>query len=285
MRHGNKVNHLGRKYAHRKALLSNLACSLIEHKRIKTTLAKAKELRKYVEPLLTKAKNNTTHNRRTVFGRLRSKFVITELFDEVALKIANRPGGYTRIVRLGRRAGDAAEICLIELVDYNELLLKDKAGDGSAAKKTRRSKRKNVTAPVAAAATAVAEMVQNKVETVVETVSEVVATVEENITASPDLSMANELMGKKVQYNDLKVVEGIGPAIEGLLHAAGITTWAELAAAPVERIEQILDEAGSRFSTHNPATWSKQAQMAHDGAWAELKAYQDELDGGKEVTE
>lgn len=119
MRHNRKINHLGRKSAHRKALLSNMACSLILHKRIRTTLAKAKALRLYVEPLLTKSKEDTTHSRRIVFSYLRQKEVVSELFGEVAQKIANRPGGYTRILKLGNRLGDNAEMCMIELVDYN----------------------------------------------------------------------------------------------------------------------------------------------------------------------
>ena len=119
MRHNRKINHLGRKSAHRKALLSNMACPLILHKRIRTTLAKAKALRLYVEPLLTKSKEDTTHSRRIVFSYLRQKEVVSELFGEVAQKIANRPGGYTRILKLGNRLGDNAEMCMIELVDYN----------------------------------------------------------------------------------------------------------------------------------------------------------------------
>jgi large subunit ribosomal protein L17 len=138
MRHGKKFNHLGRKAAHRQALLSNMASSLIIHKRISTTLAKAKELRKYVEPLITKAKDNTTHSRRVVFSYLQNKDSVTELFDEIAGKIAGRPGGYTRILKTGSRLGDNSEMAIIELVDYNELMLKD----SSAAKaKTRRSRR------------------------------------------------------------------------------------------------------------------------------------------------
>ena len=124
MRHNKKFNHLGRKAAHRHAMLSNMACSLIMHKRIKTTLAKAKALRMYVEPLLTHAKEDTTANRRLVFAKLKQKEVVTELFQNVAEKIANRPGGYTRILRTGFRLGDAAEMCIIELVDYNENMLK-----------------------------------------------------------------------------------------------------------------------------------------------------------------
>ncbi len=135
MRHNKKFNHLGRKAAHRKAMLSNMACSLIEHKRISTTLAKAKALRMYVEPLLTRAKEDTTANRRLVFAELKQKEVVTELFRNVATKIADRPGGYTRILRTGFRLGDAAEMCIIELVDYNENMLKETK---KAAKKTTR---------------------------------------------------------------------------------------------------------------------------------------------------
>lgn len=120
MRHGKKINHLGRTDSHRKAMLANMASSLIEHKRITTTLAKAKALRTYVEPILTKSKNDTTHSRRTVFSYLQNKEVVTTLFREVAEKIATRPGGYTRIVKLGNRLGDNAEMAIIELVDFNE---------------------------------------------------------------------------------------------------------------------------------------------------------------------
>ena len=120
MRHAKKNNHLSRKAPHRKAMLSNMACSLIEHKRIKTTVAKAKALRKFVEPLITKSKSDTTHSRRIVFSYLRQKDVVTELFGDVASKVSQRPGGYTRILKLGNRLGDNAQMCFIELVDYNE---------------------------------------------------------------------------------------------------------------------------------------------------------------------
>ncbi|MFZ4581049.1 MAG: 50S ribosomal protein L17 [Paludibacter sp.] len=137
MRHNKKFNHLGRKTAHRKAMLSNMAISLIEHKRIATTLAKAKALRVYVEPLLNKAKDDTTHSRRLVFANLQNKEAVTELFQNISLKIADRPGGYTRILRTGFRLGDNAEMCIIELVDYNENMLKEKATKKAA--RTRRS--------------------------------------------------------------------------------------------------------------------------------------------------
>lgn len=137
MRHGKKVNHLGRKSAHRKSMLANMACSLIEHKRINTTTAKAKALKQFVEPLITKSKEDTTHNRRIVMSRLRQKEAVAELFRDVAAKVGDRPGGYTRIIKLGNRLGDNADMAMIELVDYNELYNAGK----SAKKTTRRSRR------------------------------------------------------------------------------------------------------------------------------------------------
>lgn len=249
MRHGNKQNHLGRTFSHRKAMLSNMAASLILHKRIETTLAKAKELRKYVEPLLTKSKDDSTHSRRVVFSYLNDKESVKELFNVVADKIANRPGGYTRIIKLGTRLGDAAETCLIELVDFNEALLLADADTKAA--KTRRSRRggKKVAgeAPVA-----VAEP----------------AAIEEVVEAQ--------------EKDDLEKIEGIGPKISDVLVAAGITTFAQLAAATPEAIREHLDNAGSQFASHDPATWPKQAQLAADGKWDELKTLQDELLGGRE---
>ncbi len=142
MNHGKKFNHLGRKTGHRRALLSNMASSLILHKRIETTTAKAKALRKYIEPLLTKSKNDTTHSRRVVFSYLLDKYAVTELFREVAPKIADRPGGYTRIIKTGFRLGDNADMCFIELVDYNELMTKDSTSTGAKKKRTRRAGKK-----------------------------------------------------------------------------------------------------------------------------------------------
>lgn len=140
MRHGKKINHLGRTSTHRKALLSNLASSLILNKRLSTTVAKAKALRKYVEPLLTKAKTDSTHSRRTVFSYLQNKESIKVLFDEVAEKISSRPGGYTRILKTGNRLGDNADMCIIELVDYNETYTSGSTKTGAKAK-TRRSRK------------------------------------------------------------------------------------------------------------------------------------------------
>ena len=163
MRHGNKVNHLGRKSDHRKAMLSNMANSLIEHKRINTTVAKAKALRGYVEPLITKSKTDSTHSRRTVFSYLKNKDAVSSLFRDIAPKVATRSGGYTRIIRTGFRLGDNAEMCMIELVDFNELLLA-----AAAPKKTTRRSRKST----AANTTDSVSTDENQVESSIEDTSE-----------------------------------------------------------------------------------------------------------------
>jgi large subunit ribosomal protein L17 len=206
MRHGKKFNHLGRTTPHRKAMLANMASSLILHKRINTTLAKAKALRVYVEPLITKSKDDSTHSRRTVFSYLQDKEAVAELFREVAVKIASRPGGYTRILKTGNRLGDNADMCMMELVDYNENLLGTK--EAPKAKTTRRKKaapkKTDEAAPVAEAkapkkakAKAV-EKTESKVETKVEAKAEetakpVVAEVEETPKAiAPEVEPADE---------------------------------------------------------------------------------------------
>ena len=154
MRHRKKVNHLGRKSAHRKSMLANMACSLIEHKRINTTVAKAKALRVFVEPIITKSKSDTTHNRRLAFAKLRDKYAVTELFREVAPKVADREGGYTRIIKLGHRLGDAAEMAMIELVDFNDIY----SPKGKKKKKsTRRGRSKSTEAEVKTEAPVVEE--------------------------------------------------------------------------------------------------------------------------------
>ena len=186
MRHGNKVNHLGRKTGHLKAMLSNMACSLLEHKRITTTLAKAKSLRVFVEPILTKSKNDTTHSRRLVFSHLQNKEVVTELFRDIALKIATRNGGYTRIIRTGFRLGDNAEMCIIELVDYNDIYTNEKAK-----KTTRRSRRGGgATTPSVSGETDVEDVVSDEVvaeetvvqDVIVEEVASEEAVVEDTVT-------------------------------------------------------------------------------------------------------
>jgi len=186
MRHGKKVNHLGRKSAHRKAMLANMACSLIEHKRINTTVAKAKALKQFIEPLITKSKaenNQTTekgtHNRRIAFKNLRDKYAVTELFGSVSDKVGERPGGYTRIIKLGNRLGDNADMAMIELVDYNEVY---NAGKTAKKKTTRRSRRgKKADEAVVEKATETA-VVEEAVEVVTEEIKETEAVETEEAT-------------------------------------------------------------------------------------------------------
>ena len=180
MRHGKKVNHLGRTAEHRKAMLANMASSLIEHKRINTTVAKAKALRKYIEPLITKSKDDTTHSRRVVFSQLKNKHAVTELFREVAVKVGNRPGGYTRIIRTGNRLGDNAEMCLIELVDFNELY---SVNEPTKKKRSRRGGKKttDATAPAANPAVEAETAVDEAAETAV--VEETTVVKEEETTS------------------------------------------------------------------------------------------------------
>jgi large subunit ribosomal protein L17 len=191
MRHNNKTKSLGRKSGHRKALMANLACNLIEHKRINTTLAKGKALRTYVEPLITKSKTDSTHSRRVVFSLLQNKEAVSELFREVGPKVADRPGGYTRIIKTGSRQGDGAEMCMIELVDFNELYGKEEK------KKTRRRRGgKNTSTETASTATpatdktkaeAPAEAADTKAETTVETPEEAPAKAEKPAEAEAEV--------------------------------------------------------------------------------------------------
>lgn len=192
MRHNKKVNHLGRKSAHRKAMLANMASSLLIHKRISTTLAKARALRMYVEPLITKAKDDTTHSRRVVFSYLQDKEAVSELFREISAKIADRPGGYTRILKTGNRLGDNAEMCIMELVDYNEAMLAAK--EDAAKSKKRRSRRggakkDEVAAPVKAKATEKAKPAAVKEEVKVVEDAEVVEEVVEAPVAETETTV------------------------------------------------------------------------------------------------
>jgi large subunit ribosomal protein L17 len=220
MRHGKKVNHLGRTHSHRAAMLSNMACSLIEHKRITTTIAKAKALRVYVEPILTKSKDDTTHARRTAFSYLKSKESVTELFRVIAPKIADRPGGYTRIIRTGYRLGDNAEMCMIELVDFNEIY-----GAGETKKTTTRRSRRggSTTAPKAATAPAA-----DATETAVEEAPE--AVVEETPAATEEAPVA-----------EAEVVEET-PAAEVVEEAPAAEAATEEAPAADETPEAPADE-------------------------------------------
>ena len=210
MRHGKKFNHLGRTASHRAALLSNMASSLILHKRIETTVAKAKELRKYVEPLITKSKDDSTNNRRVVFAYLQNKESVKELFGIVSEKVANRPGGYTRIIKLGNRLGDNAEICFIELVDFNETML---AASAEKAGKTRRSRRggaKKEEGTEAIAAAPVAEAPSAEVVEDAVVVEEVVAAEEVAEVAAETEVAAEEVADVAPEV----VVEEEAPAAE-----------------------------------------------------------------------
>lgn len=215
MRHGNSINHLSRTYGHRKAMLRNMAVSLILHKRINTTLAKAKELRKFVEPVLTRSKADTMHNRRMVFADLQDKEAVKELFGQIAEKIATRPGGYTRIIKTGFRLGDAAEMCMMELVDFNELLL---AESGSRkAKTTRRSRsssssRKATTSSLEASAHVSAADVAMTAPEIAEAIAPEVAPEE----VSPEEVVSEATVDEDAEVKDAPVqTSAEGPSVDG----------------------------------------------------------------------
>jgi len=196
MRHGKKFNHLSRKTAHRKAMLSNMACSLIEHKRIKTTLAKAKALRKFVEPLITKSKTDTTHSRRIVFSHLRQKEVVAELFGDIASKVATRNGGYTRILRIGNRLGDNAQMCFIELVDYNETYVTEKTK-----KKTKSTRRSGGARKVSAATPAIEKAIVVEETKSDETILEKSKT-EEVVAGKTEAQAAGNVVEEKIKATE-----------------------------------------------------------------------------------
>ena len=222
MRHGNKLNHLGRKSAHRKAMLSNMACSLIEHKRISTTIAKAKALRVYVEPLLTKSKTDSTHSRRIVFSYLQSKEIVSELFRDVAPKIATRNGGYTRIIRLGYRLGDNAEMCMIELVDFNEIYTNE-----AVKKTTRRSRRGGSTSTGAVTTDFVAD-------------AEVV--VEESTTVSDEV-VAEEVVAEEAVAEEVVAEEAVAEEAVAEEVVAEEAVAEEVVAEEVVAEEAVAEEA------------------------------------------
>ena len=253
MRHRIKGRKLGRTTSHRTATLRSLATALIRHKKITTTVAKAKQTRLFVEPLITKAKNDTVHSRRLIARHIQDRKVVQELFGEVIPKIGDRPGGYTRVVKLGNRVGDAAEMAIIELVDYNDL------GKPKKEKKTKKSEKKKEK--------------ETKVETFEETADEIVEEKSKPKKAKKPV--------KKKEVDDLSKIEGIGPKISELLQEAGIKTFAQLASTKSEKISEILAEAGSRYKSHDPTTWPKQAKLAADEKWDDLKKLQDELKGGR----
>ena len=268
-------------------MLSNMATSLLMHKKITTTVAKAKALRVYVEPILTKSKTDSTHSRRMVFSELQDKEIVTELFRDIAPKIANRNGGYTRIIRLGYRLGDNAEMCMIELVDFNELYTNDGVN-----KTTRRSRSKGGKKTTEGATTETVETatedatdapevvvvgtVEAKAEEVTavveETKAEVVEEVKEDAVAKAKAPKA------EAKADDLTKIEGVGPKIAETLVAAGLATFADVAASTPEKIAEIIADVKGG---HTPDSWPKQAGMAAEGKWDELKKWQDAMDGGK----
>jgi len=213
MRHGKRVNHLGRKKQHRVLMLRNMASSLILHKRIKTTLAKAKALRRFVEPLITRGKVNSTHNRRMCFRNLQQKEAVAELFTDVAARVGDRPGGYTRIVRIGTRYGDNAEMCIIELVDYNEVYTPErKASTGK--KKTRRRRRGSGTKTTeAAAATTAAVAAETVEETVSEEIQETTTEVVEDVQQATEETLV-DAVEEEVQQPDAEVAEQVEQTTE-----------------------------------------------------------------------
>jgi len=254
MRHRIKGRKLGRSTSHRIATLRSLATALIKHKKIKTTLAKAKQTRLFVEPIITKAKKGSVHARRLVARDIQDRQVLQELFSEVVEKIGDRPGGYTRVVKLGTRLGDAAEMAIIELVDFNDTGVKT-------TKKTKAKKTPN-------------KKVKEKVAIADEPKEEKVKT-EVKETTKPEKNI-----DAKVEVDDLKKIEGIGPKISDILNNSGIFTFTDLANSKADDIRKMLSDAGGRFASHNPETWAAQSKLAADGKWDELKKWQDELDGG-----
>ena len=237
MRHNKKINHLGRTSSHREAMLSNMASSLIKHKRIFTTTAKAKSLRKYVEPLITKSKEDTTHSRRVAFSYLQDKVAVTELFTEISKKVGERPGGYTRIIKTGNRLGDNAAMCFIELVDFNENMLKDTK---KAAAKTRRSRSKKTTDATATTPASKkeskpaeeAKAVAKKAEAAVEKVEEVVEAAAENI----------ETIAEEVVEKIEEVVEAAAEKVEEVAEEV-VEKVEEVAEAAAENVEEIAEAA------------------------------------------
>ena len=226
MRHGKKFNHLGRKKGHREAMLMNMACSLIEHKRINTTVAKAKALRKFVEPLINRSKEDSTHSRRMVFRYLQSKDAVNELFREVAPKVADRPGGYTRILKTGQRLGDAADMCFIELVDYNENMLKDPKT--SKKKRSRRSGKKGGEAPSADATTEKTTTTEAKDSAVEDAVivEEVAADTVAQVADATEKEEAKAVVEEKVEAGAKPVAE----------------SETETVAEAVDKVEEIRSE-------------------------------------------
>lgn len=254
MRHRKSFNHLGRKPAHRKAMLSNMAVSLILHKRITTTTAKAKALRSYVEPLLTKAKDDTTHSRRVVFSYLQDKDAVSELFREVSPKIADRPGGYTRILKIGNRPGDNADMAIIELVDYNENLVSQKPVGKSAGKRRRRGGSKTA-APVAVADTTVEE-------------ADVTETAEDISTTDTSTDTAEEVI-------EDKVVEEVAEEVVEISTAEEVAEDAVEEGIAEEEVEDKVEEVSAEAASEETAEPEAEEESG-DSETEEIKEDTDE---------
>ena len=254
MRHRLKGSNLGRTTSHKTATMRSLATALIKHKKIKTTIAKAKEMRLFVEPLITKAKVDSVHARRIVSRDIKDKEVVKELFNEVIPKIGSRPGGYTRIIKLGNRLGDSAEMAYLELVDFSDVIPKKTSKESSKSTSEKSAKK-----------------VKDKSDTKNETKSK-------KISSKSKKAESN----KNSSADDLTKIEGIGPKIAEVLNEKDIKTYSDLSKCDSNKLREILAEAGSNFKSHDPETWPKQAKLAADGNWDELKKLQDDLQGGRE---
>ncbi|MCK4569613.1 MAG: 50S ribosomal protein L17 [Bacteroidales bacterium] len=288
MRHGKRFNHLSRTSAHRKAMLANMASSLIIHKRIKTTVAKAKALRTYIEPLITKSKTDSTHSRRVVFSYLKDKDAVTELFREVSVKIADRPGGYTRIIKIGARMGDNAEMALIELVDYNENLLGDKAKGPKKSRRRRSSKKQEGEAAVVAeqAAETVEEVVEDTAEEVKE---EAVAETSEEVKEEPKPEAKEEAKPTSAEATADK--EAVAEAKEEVKPTSAEATADKEAVAEVkeEPEEEVKEESKAEEKEKEEAVEEvKEEPKAEEKPEEEEKPASDEAtadEGGKDKKE
>ena len=263
MRHGKKVNHLSRQTGHRKAMLANMACSLIEHKRINTTVAKAKALKQFVEPLITKSKEDTTHNRRICFAYLRSKYAVTDLFRDVAAKVGDRPGGYTRIIKMGNRLGDNADMAMIELVDFNELY-----NGGKKEEKKGRTRRPKKSATTTAAPTPVpaVEEVAPIVEEATPIVEEVVETsvaevVDSSVSEQAEQTPAVEDSNDSEQAEQTPVAEVEAPEV---VEDAPAVTEVEDSSDSEQAEQTPADEAPEAPATDEGSSDSEQADQSKE---------------------
>ena len=247
MRHGNKINHLGRKTAHRKSMLQNMACSLIEHKRIQTTLAKAKELRVFVEPILTKSKDDTMHNRRTAFAYLQNKYAVKELFGNIRPAIAERPGGYLRILKTGNRLGDNAEMCLIELVDFNTFNSGKTTDSAATGKKRRRQKKSG-----------------DSTTSVVDAVAPVIAASTDEAEGTTGLDFANMGVASAENQDNLEHIKGVAAGYASRMNNVGIYTYEQLSKMNEADMEQVGKAIGVSADRIKREKWVYQCTVMNE---------------------